>query len=149
MGRGSSGALFGSGFSLQTRKKKQQCRNAVILRLDSVFPDEIRSHVQHLCNFISPVLDDVIQQRRYGRPLGRGLLVQKTPRAVLAHHKLCEYRHESTRCRCCVSCSKQALSSQTFPPEAFYQTSGFRCWRTSRRRAGPAPPCGSHTCQLK
>lgn len=49
----------------------------------------------------------MIQQRRYRRTLGCGLLIQKTPRAVLADHKLFKHRHESALC---VSCSKQAIS---------------------------------------
>ena len=43
----------------------------------------------HLINpLVSPVLLDVIQQRCDGRTLSCGLFVQKTPRSVLAHHKL-------------------------------------------------------------
>lgn len=37
----------------------------------------------------------MIQQHRYGRTLRRGWLIQETPRAVLAHHKL----HEQTQTR--------------------------------------------------
>lgn len=148
MGSGSNGALFGSGFSLQTRKKNlnTQSRNPIILHLSSIFLDS--AHLQFHSN-ISPVLDHMIQQRRYRWTLGRGLLIQKTPRAILAHHKLFKHRHESARCASSSKTSRLSPFTCAFPPEAFCQTSGFRCWRTSRRHEGPARPCGSHTCQLK
>lgn len=42
-----------------------------------------------------------------------------------------------------------SLSPSNCSPAAFCQTSGSRCWRTSRLRAESAPLCGSHTCQSK
>lgn len=43
---------------------------------------------------ISPVIQDVMQQRRDGRTLGGGLFIQETPGAVLAHHKLLKHNTE-------------------------------------------------------
>lgn len=43
---------------------------------------------------ISPVIQDVMQQRCDGRTLGGGLFIQETPGAVLAHYKLLKHNTE-------------------------------------------------------
>ncbi len=101
----------------QARWSYSNIKIYIICHSVSVFPHRLS---------LSPVLQDVIQQRRDGRTLSGGLLIQETPRAVLAHHKLLKqtHRRELAALLCTSFCVKgwifllltcSVLSNQRFP----------------------------------
>lgn len=94
----------------------------------------------------------MIQQRCYRWTLSCGLFIQKTPRAVFAHHELLNQAQtgvSSTAAETLPDLSPVITEASRCLPAAFCQTSGFHCWRTSHLRAEPARLCGSRTCQSK